>query len=448
MRCCGVPFTQDAVDASLEDSYSKRATIAFGDEGTEKEVRLPPRFGGVIDWTHHSLTEEGIVSANRLLSLFALLRPDIAWAPAVVDLVGLLLCELSEAEAFYVLEHLMSRDPVALPIQREEEAMLLVLPRTLVALADKAASKRLEASDADLHPVIRLWLRQFFVGHGPVELSLRCVDLLLLSGMMDLVALAAALIARASSAADGVFEELETMAALQWATSSMNAGDVHRVIATAMSDFLPKLKSAQKELGRSEVTVKDAISRLSYSTSTTCIYCLPKISPTSTVVAAGEAEMLWHWLPQFVRIREAVRVFSSEVDGTSLKHLGVCIADASSSVSVLLFFFHLAPDLVVGAYVSALPTGDPAVAFGDGISFVFTLRPSEKVYRWASGCRVNVAVMDKDELRIGLDSAPAILLRDGMEVLESNECATFKSPRLHAGESEGAQILKVEVYGL
>ncbi len=194
-------------------------------------------------------------------------------------------------------------------------------------------------------------------------------------------------------------------------------------------------------------------------------------------------QSLWEWLPDRVRLMQPRLLFTSSEHGTNLLTLyGRC---ETSEPTVLLVKVSGSGE-VLGAYCSLMwkersrPGQKGVCYFGTGESFVFTLHPQSKCFKWV-GCShpslqptqtsansqttadsLNTAnaqntanapsisqlphvfqAGDANSLLVG--DGPALQFTSDLQRCSSRSCATFGSPQLSA--STDFEVAALEVLG-
>ena len=102
------------------------------------------------------------------------------------------------------------------------------------------------------------------------------------------------------------------------------------------------------------------------------LYYLPKIVPPSAIADDDHLDTAWFWLPAHLRIRDAVRVYSSATDGLRLATLlDRCVEHA---VEENLLLVKTADDTVIGCFAASGWKAE-AAPYGSGRCFLFELTP-------------------------------------------------------------------------
>jgi hypothetical protein len=143
-------------------------------------------------------------------------------------------------------------------------------------------------------------------------------------------------------------------------------------------------------------------------------------------------------LPLRMRQFSWERVFRASLDGVCLSTM----YQKSANRMPLLLFILTSDHSKIGAY---LPTGLAVVKgyTGSGETFVFTMSPDRKVYRWSQK-NDDFYTASRDDIAIGGGTGSAIYLTDALEHGFSSPCETFDSETLTTkGQFE---ILEVELW--
>jgi len=140
-----------------------------------------PVFGGVVA-PPPCLTEEGIVAHRRvLLALYHEL--DLDCCPALPDLVGLLLTQLSEHEAFAVARTLVDRSRKALKGPRWQALFYVATDSVTRQALNQTLAKLSGVDDA----TAGAWLDRLLVPVLPLKLALCLLDHLVVKGAKSLL---------------------------------------------------------------------------------------------------------------------------------------------------------------------------------------------------------------------------------------------------------------------
>ena len=171
-------------------------------------------------------------------------------------------------------------------------------------------------------------------------------------------------------------------------------------------------------------------------------------------------QALWPWLPDRIRLMQPRLLFTSNEHGTNLATLYAKCEQVEPTM--ILVKVANTGDLL-GAYCSVMwhqrsRPGQKGVSyFGTGETFVFTLAPQVRCFKWV-GCkqmadanaRTSVSLLphmfqagDPGSLLVG--DGPAIRFTSDLQSCSSRPCTTFASPAL-AGSPEFDCAL-VEVIG-
>ena len=357
---------------ALQELYRNRLVAFLGESGPTRVIRYLPHFGQQILWEKaHLLNESGRNAAFRILTVVALAhQPKLAFFPMLQDLVGCLLCFLSESETFFVIDGLIKSEFARLETHDESFPIVLLstASESLIAgfvieslrheMKDIALCISQATLDVDGKPswdsaspylwgMLQGWLRNIWVGHAPLDLAFRSVDLILMKAFDQLGLLKLAVLEHLSSA-------LTTSASPRSGESNHGAGimpmfkalnnisptDIHGVAQRGLSELKINPSKALSRVTKSKILPPVPASPVPPQSGRAgkflgdSLYYLPKPLPSSSIIKDEHFEFIWKHLPERFKATEDVRrVFNSREHGLSLT---VCRTSHSLSQFSLL----------------------------------------------------------------------------------------------------------------
>jgi hypothetical protein len=346
---------------ALQELYHNRLITYLGENGPTRIIRYLPHFGQQILWENaHLINESGRNAAFRILTVVALAhQTKLAFFPMLQDLVGCLLCFLSESETFFVIDGLIKSELSR--IEAHEESFPVVLLSTasesLIAgflieslrqdMKDVAQTFSQATVDIDGKPswdsaspylwgMLQGWLRNIWVGHAPLDLAFRSVDLILMKAFDQLCLLKLAVLEHLSTAlkkavavspSSGETHHGAGIMPMLKALSSISPSEIHTVAQRGLFEIKINPMKALARVMKSKVSPPVPASPLAPQPTRSgpkflgdhTIHYLPKPLPSSSIVKDEHFEFIWRHLDERFKPSEDVRrVFNSREHGLSL----------------------------------------------------------------------------------------------------------------------------------
>jgi hypothetical protein len=344
---------------ALQELYCNRLTTYLGENGPIRIIRYLPHFGQQILWENaHLINESGRNAAFRILTVAALVhQTKLAFFPMLQDLVGCLLCFLSESETYFVIDGLIkmelarmeSRDesfPIVL-LSTSSESLIagLVIECLRQDMKDTAHLISQVTLDIDGRPcwdsacpylwgMLQGWLRNVWVGHAPLDLAFRSVDLILMRAFDQLALLKLAVLEHLSTAvkvcespSNGESNHGAGIMPMFKALNNITPSEIHSVAQRGLFDLKINPVKALARVLKHKVNPPVAASPLAPKSVRSgpkflgdyTIHYLPKPLPSSSIVKDEHFEFIWKHLDERFRPSEDVRrVFNSREHGLSL----------------------------------------------------------------------------------------------------------------------------------
>jgi hypothetical protein len=345
---------------AMQELYHNRLIMYLGENGPTRIIRYLPHFGQQILWEKaHLINESGRNAAFRILTVLALAhQTKLAFFPMLQDLVGCLLCFLSESEAFFVIDSLIKSE-----LERSETAedscpvvLLSTASESLIAgfVIESLRQDMKEVSHSisqatlgiDGKPswdsalpylwgMLQGWLRNIWVGHAPLDLAFRSVDLILMRafdqlGLLKLAVLehlsAALKNSSATSPSSGEPNGTGVMPMLK-ALNHITPAEIHSVAHRGLFELKINPTKALARVIKHKVNPPVPASPLAPLSSRSgpkflgdcTMHYLPNPLPSSSIVQDGHFEFIWKHLDERFKATEDVRrIFNSREHGLSL----------------------------------------------------------------------------------------------------------------------------------
>jgi len=170
---------------------------------------------------------------------------------------------------------------------------------------------------------------------------------------------------------------------------------------------------------------------------------LPNPHPESlSLLTLEHFETIWTWIPQRYRLHDPRIIFNSEEDGFNLRTL---ISKCSDYIPTLLIV-KTKEQKILGAFCDQVwETQDHY--YGSGESFLFSLTPNEKLFRWcpdANQCYIRVT--SKDVAFGGGKDGDALRLDEELLHGQSYRSETYNNDPLHCSDDPEFECAAVQVY--
>jgi hypothetical protein len=349
---------------ALQELYRNRLIAFLGESGPTRIIRYLPHFGQQILWEKaHLLNEGGRNAAFRILTVVALAhQPKLAFFPMLQDLVGCLLCFLSESETFFVIDGLIKAEFARLDAQDDSFPIVLLstASESLIAgfvieslrheMKDVAQCITHATLDLDGKPswdsaspylwgMLQGWLRNIWVGHAPLDLAFRSVDLILMKAFDQLGLLKMAVLEHlsialkdvAASPRSGAHHGAGIMPMFK-ALNNISPNEIHSVAQRGLFELKINPGKALARVTRNKSNPPVPVSPMPPQSSRSgkflgdSLYYLPKPLPSSSIIKDEHFEFIWKYLDERFKATEDVRrVFNSREHGLSLT-VCLCLA--------------------------------------------------------------------------------------------------------------------------
>ena len=181
---------------------------------------------------------------------------------------------------------------------------------------------------------------------------------------------------------------------------------------------------------------------------------------TSTVIQSDYWIALWSWIPPNKRLDSIELVFTTREHGTHISTL----YRLTQGIAPMILIIETMEGSIFGAYLSQKWIHESETRgefYGNGETFVFTLKPFAKLYPWigrlendaqtpsqnVNSYSTNLFVQSRDNsLIIGGGSGNALVLQETLVKGETDHCKTFENGPLTGTKAKTFEILTVEVF--
>jgi len=415
--------------------YQQRLRLVFGLR-IPKRILKPPTFGGTLHFENYFLTEAAHEYCKRILCVIAMEFPEINYCPILPDFVCLLLHFLNEAEAYSVVQRIISEESKTtvskrLEIDRKGWTRFLMTFNDLVAKELPALVNYMQSRGIDSCQFAERWFYRLFVPHLPFQTVLRVFDAYLNEGKKILYRIALILL-KIHSAALLKCESSEAFVQQLTTDVTVNLPD---------TDTLMKLSCAfnisKKHMKKFDSSNKVKASRV---IEPNAVYYHPKITTPSKIIKDEMFEYLYEWIPHRYRICDPVLLYRSESHGYSFK----TFLNKTEDQEPLLLLIKSDNENIFGAYLST-KWQHVQQYYGTRECFLFTLFPRAQHFPWTEGNTEQFINLDKTSLKIGGGFKIGLYLNDTWNG-SSERCETFRNEPLNGATSTLFECVGIEVY--
>ncbi|KAL5491003.1 hypothetical protein EMCRGX_G016216 [Ephydatia muelleri] len=378
---------------------------------------------------------------DRVLQALALDHHHVTVSPIVPVLVQLALHFVDEWECFALVSKLLRKTGWLDRNHRESRASTATLKwicATKLDLRELSAIKPVTMTlDGLLGRMLEDWCVWPFCGQ-PFWIAVRVMDMFLVEGPKFLYKLAfSAMRLFVATHKETILDDITKGTMLKF-IKEMPVVQKSEWFRAAFSKKLPKntlLKRWGLELNNMEQS-RDDPQVEAY---------VQKVTPDTTSEILSTDAMwntLWEWLPLWVTSEHPECLFRASRDGYNLRTLyRYC-----EHVQPIILVVRTTNDEVFGAFISSELVGrHGARFFGNGESFIFSLKPVNDCYRWSRETDLILRGTDH-ELAVGSGGGAYGLFLDGdLDRGSTATCTAFLNPPLTGGAHD-FKCAAIEVY--
>eukprot|EP00013_Stygamoeba_regulata_P010415 CAMPEP_0177685936 /NCGR_PEP_ID=MMETSP0447-20121125/33297_1 /TAXON_ID=0 /ORGANISM="Stygamoeba regulata, Strain BSH-02190019" /LENGTH=381 /DNA_ID=CAMNT_0019196017 /DNA_START=3 /DNA_END=1148 /DNA_ORIENTATION=- len=184
-------------DSSSSSVKGSSSSAAVSEAEATKIVQVPT-FGGRVRFQDHYLTEQGEVSAKRIMCILAKKNPDVDYCPELFDMVCVALHFLREPETFLLLQEMLKQSKTKnlwyFRLSAVDSKMHVLTFGRLLQQHDRALYLHAQSLGFEPGEYAADWFRRLFVGHLPMPVVLRVLDCYLAEGSKILYRVALSLL--------------------------------------------------------------------------------------------------------------------------------------------------------------------------------------------------------------------------------------------------------------
>ncbi|KAK3094923.1 hypothetical protein FSP39_007929 [Pinctada imbricata] len=425
-----------------------------------------PAFVDFDNLTSYHLTENGVNTVGRILSIIHHTNPDIIYCPVLFPLIALFLHYMEPSDVYNcAYELLRAKQPFIMQTKVAVEASKAVL-KDLTKKFAKSAYVYLVRKCDSIDVVFDRWIWWIFADL-PFPYLVRVLDCYLLEGHKILYRVAIAIL----------------ILFTKYSTKNVTGSNPHRNVAESIRHFCSDMPFSVKKLmkkcfGIRSLTRKEirklqvkhemllksrnflnhemvkSMSNQSMGMQLTKSFSGPiTLNSDSSIIKTDMLYTIWSWLPARYAVCQPELLYTSEEHGTSL----MTLYSLTENHQPTLIFIKTTDDEVFGAFCSTFwgerrRSTKNVSYFGTGETFLFTLAPQKRKYEWVGLTREdvpNTANMfmagDSSILTVGGGNGEAIQLDANLLHCRTEHCDTFDNDPLCSTEDFTCKV--VEVYG-
>lgn len=362
-----------------------------------------PNFGAPTRFEDHAyLSEEGLLAAKRvLIATRHMIAAD--WCPALLDIAPMLLIFMPESCAYAVVEELWSERPLFFPATERETEVWSRTFVNLVQLFIPRVYKHAQVCGALTPKDLRCLFQRIFVGVLPLRSLVKVWDAWLCEGSKVIyrygLALLKVLCGKLELLRPGddwwahirdwtqdpsfCFDEVKKVAfslrrklftSLTWSMlERLHSANAQKAASPSSSAMV----SAKKNLGESEFRMTEEKTDESQPFFWPPFQISQVPEPTLLKSVPFRA-LLVDWVPELERHKTLRAVYSTEIFGFGIEILFSHCRSTSPSLTVV----ESTDGAIFGAFCSD-PWQPSRTVYGNGQCFLFRLKPSATVFRWA-----------------------------------------------------------------
>jgi hypothetical protein len=364
------------------------------------------------------LTTSGLNSMKTLLWVLNYKFININYSPFIVPFCSLLLIYQSESRSFEVLDFLITtscekRELLEKFFTTEAEQFKVLVGLIVSTIFQEIEGLRslVHARRIDFPKAISELLKSFFIGYFKLTFLQRFLSLFLAEGLTALVKISVGIF---KVAADSLSEFRKDFN-FELKQFLYSQDDDDPIFTAALKVKITK--NALKDLEVPDLTGLTVFK-----------YFRPRLEFQSSIASVCELELIWTYLPDFLRHSKAVKSFSTADNGYSLKNLIRTCSVVKGQKGTILLIKTKSKDIVGGFFEAPVKICSSYV--GSFSSFVFTLKPIPKFYS-SSGVNDFHAFFSENVVLFG-GGKNGIALSVDQELLHasSSECETYANPVL------------------
>lgn len=425
--------------------YQERLQAVFGEEAPLYCNPIPTFGGNVAFHQFHCISPGGVLAAKRILVVLALSFPQLSFAPALPDLVAMLLLFMPEDEAYRVVETLVCESLERCHYLALGNRALVLFQLTFKYFLHRALpdlSVKLAELALDVSLIFRDWLSRIFVGTLPFQVVLRILDCLLNEGSTVLFRVGLSILSIGE-------RELLTCGSPESARETLARQCREFLDADLLLNQAWSFKGVtHRNLVRKYRSIIESGQMDAVPHGSMAIFTSPTVRTPSAILSSDQFESLWSWVPARHQMQELERLFTTENDGFNLSLL----VNSSRGLKPTLLLMETIDGQSFGAFIAnewKLLRSEKEF-YGSGENFLFSMTPKEEKFPWRSGQPEQHMILTESALLLGgAGGGDGFGLRLDSELWHgtSQKCDTYANAPLHKGSPE-FECRTVELYAI
>lgn len=437
----------------------------------------------LVDVTYcrfYHLNQVGREFIDRILWTLARDFPEVAFCPLAYPLAALFLHYMNPDECLNCICSLLTANtPVKI-----RESYRSMLPRSRIQLCKDAfvlikLSKSISVSlwpalgllrkqrddlnkRRDLDPCIQEWPKWIFIGL-PFEHLVRVVDCFLVEGFKFLmrIALALLILFRKSNAEEPTLDSMIQFCEKVPVTPQQLirfACSLSRLTTAKISKQFRKAEAAMRRYPNlNGLTCQPSPTAIRRGDMEKDIKISSRVTPRglqSKIIDWVLLDILWDWIPDRTAVLEPTLIFTTNEDGCSLRTFFL----KTESISPTLLLIATQTGEVIGAFCSeswSRRRDSDGSYFGNGETFLFTLKPKVLKYSWVGDNSIGSATgssnhstqlfmnASPNHITVGAGGGTGLWLDQELSHGRSERCDTFQNEPLVASVDFECALVEV-----
>jgi hypothetical protein len=385
------------------------------------------------------LNGAGHSALSRILWCIRKQHSELEYNPLVAKTGALLLVFLTEAEAYAVLEHMVSS---SIEILRDEgsgqwlrwhftmtQTQFSQLGAAFLDSTQKLSNTfrliygHLQSIKYDFNGLFESLVSSLFLGFLPFRVVFRIWVIFLNEGVKALFRMVFALLrVQAKSILENSTESTMTEL-IRKLSINMDEATADAFIKKAFSLHFERLDQILGGYSAGQQKVRSVTA-----------YYFPSMSHNSGIIESSHLELIWNWLPGAYKILNPELVWSTALHGYNLAGMLRKAEEKADYPSLLVL--KARDDSILGAFSDEMPRLGPAFT-GSNETFIF--RADSRQARAFRASNLNDQFLGCSEKALVYGQGgegPGLVIEDNLRRAQSHRCETFSSERLAEGRLE------------
>lgn len=437
---------------------------------------------------YYNLNHEGRQAIKRILCVFEYQYPQVTYSPGIVSITSLLAHYMEEHEVYQALVHMSSTKEHLIESKSSWDVTSSVFIRLLKNYCKSSYDILTKYATDPVEVILSDWYWWIFDCLS-FDYLVKILDCFIFEGQKIVYRVSLAIVQSFTKfmksqnlkvTKNSIKLFCESPASLESVDKLLKASfSIRNLKRTTIKEYFAKEESKRKNMDLSPISasgspnqtmalnkldsnsVKLNVSALSHNqlspNESDMFTNSPKrifIQETSTgILSHSHLTTLWNWIPQRLTVNAPSLLFTTEVNGTSMATLFNVLDELEHCILVIKTF----DNEIFGAYCSGSWNDRKqkgVMYFGSGETFLFTLQPEKKIFRWV-GMR-NQSTTSTQELFLRVDLSKIVIGSGSYEGLTissnlsdgyTNRCETFENDPLCSQQHFQIAVLEVIGFG-